>query len=319
MRTLVYLIALGMIGIGVAISGCETCPDGNAGNSLYCHAATCSANEAVCAGACANLMSDRDNCGICGKTCGDGMSCSQGQCSETCTNAKETRCNGTCIDTLADPANCGTCGNACKASQACNAGTCGCAPGSLVCSGLCTNPATNRYHCGATADCMGSNAGKVCGINEGCAGGVCVSSLIYRGSLPASMGRWMYGGQLGLAGANAECAAHFPGSEVCSAAKLMMAQAKNELVNATDYNNMPVTDWWIDDPTAMPKERCNFTTQENMPWTYATQHIGSYSKYVTLTRATGVITSVQTGNIGAGTGLCAQTRFVACCSIVTAP
>ena len=319
MRTVIFLIALGMIGFGFASSGCESCPDGNAGGSLYCHAATCSAEEAVCAGACANLMSDRDNCGVCGKACGDGMSCSQGQCSESCASAVATRCNGTCTETLTDLANCGTCGNACSTSQTCNAGICGCAPGSLVCSGLCTNPAKDNNHCGATSDCLGTNAGKTCGAKEACSNGTCVSSLIYRGSLPGSTGLWIYGGVAGLTGANAACTAHFPGSEICTASKLALAQAKNELINATDYNNVPVTDWWIDDPNATPNERCNFVAQDNKPWTYQTAHLGYYSKYVTLTPATGTITPVQTGNIAAGTGLCSQPRFVACCSIVTAP
>ncbi|MCX5744281.1 MAG: hypothetical protein NT062_17465 [Proteobacteria bacterium] len=317
MRIFVLVIA-GVIGGGLATSGCESCPDGASGGSLYCHAETCRAEETTCAGICADLQNDRDNCGACGTSCGDGMSCSQGQCSESCAGT-ETRCNGTCTDTTSDPTNCGTCGTTCSASQTCNNGTCGCPTGDLVCGGLCTDPATDEQHCGATSDCLGNNAGTICSANQACSGGACVSTLFYRGSLPASTGRWTYGGVLGLDGANADCNLHFAGSQVCSADKLALAQAKNELINATDYNNVAVTDWWIDDPTATPDARCNFVSQENLPWTYQTAHLGHYSKFVSLTPATGVITPVQTGNIAASTGLCSQTRFVACCSIATAP
>lgn len=317
-RTLLFVTALGALGAATATSGCESCPDGNAGGSLYCHAAECSADETVCAGACSNLQTDRDNCGECGKVCGDGMSCSQGACVEACSGT-ETRCGGTCTDTAADPANCGQCGVTCSTSQVCNGGVCGCAAGAVVCAGLCTDPMTDKDHCGATADCLGTNTGTKCGANEACSGGQCLSTRVYRGSLPQSTGRWMYGGLIGLDGANAECNTHFAGSKVCSADKLMMAQAKGELVNAADYNGVAVTDWWIDDPLASPDARCNATEAENVPWSYATAHKGHYSKYVTLTPATGTITPVMTGDLTARTGLCAQSRFVACCSINTAP
>jgi hypothetical protein len=318
MRTVVFVLAFGALAASLATSGCQSCPDGNAGGSLYCHAASCATGESVCGGACSDLQSDRDNCGACGKACGDGMSCYGGQCAESCTGT-ETRCGGTCTDTTSDPTNCGQCGMACPQTQTCNASTCSCPVGDLVCGGLCTNPLKDNTHCGATADCLGANAGKVCGANEACSGGQCLSTRFYRGSLPQSMGRWTYGGVLGLTGANTDCNTHFPGTEVCTYAKLTSAAAKGELVNAADYNGVAVTQWWMDNAAALGNERCNFAEQEAIPWSYQTAHFGHVSHYVTLTPATGAISAELTGTIAGGTGLCSQTRFVACCSINTAP
>jgi len=301
--------------------GCDNCPDGNAGDSLFCHAANCSAEETVCSGACSNLNSDRDNCGACGNQCGDGLVCSFGQCVEGCDNGL-VNCAGTCTDPAIDEANCGGCSatdpsHTCRDDQTCTGGVCGCTQTDVVCGGLCTDPMTDNNHCGAAADCAGANGGVACGSQEACLNGVCTSTLIYRGSLPASTGRWHYQAQLGLAGANADCEAHFPGSAICPYDKLLAASMKAtpETINAMDYNGNPVTEWWIDDPTLNGDARCQ-KNADMIPWTYQTADEGHVGRHATLNAATGAISSVIVEPLQTG---CSVARFVPCCSLVTAP
>ncbi|XP_039142600.1 protein GRIM REAPER-like [Dioscorea cayenensis subsp. rotundata] len=70
------------------------------GNSqlLYC-----------CKNHCRNILSDRNNCGVCGNKCGFGQLC----------------CNGKCTAVAYDVSNCGECGNVCKAGVRCEYGSCG--------------------------------------------------------------------------------------------------------------------------------------------------------------------------------------------------
>lgn len=313
MRWLVVACAGALVVVNLS---CQSCPDGNAGNSLFCHSADCASGESVCGGACANLQSDRDNCGVCGHACGDGLVCARGDCIEGCDNGLP-RCNGACVDTSTDHDNCGNCNVACNADQTCNGGTCGCAATDLVCGTVCTDPLTDEGHCGATGDCLGSNAGTQCGANEACSGGLCLSTRIYRGSLPATTGRWTLQAAVGLTGANAECDVQFPGSQVCSSDKLSMAAVKGELLGAKDVAGVDVTEWWIDDPASDPLHRCQDATKENVPWSYATAHLGNVGKFVSLSN--GQISQVVTGSIADSTGLCNTARFIACCSIMTAP
>lgn len=303
-----------------AFAACDTCPDGTSSGSLYCHAGDCAANESICAGVCSNLQTDRDNCGECGHGCGDGMVCAGGMCVEGCADGR-VNCNGVCTDVATDEGNCGGCAfsdptRACAADETCLDGTCGCTATQVTCEGVCTDPQTSNQHCGASGDCMGTNAGTMCAANEGCVGGACVSRLIYRGSLKATTGRWTYQGMLGLNGANAECAMRWPGSQICTYDKLMMAatRAVPETTNATDHDGAAVTTWWIDDPTATGNERCQ-SDQDAIPWSYGTADQGHVGKYVTLNRATGAISALVTGAVPS----CNTTRHVPCCSTVVAP
>lgn len=313
MRIALLLLYLGL-------SSCQTCPDGNATNSLFCHGADCLEGESVCAGACSNLQEDRDNCGACGNACGDGLVCSFGQCVEGCDNGL-VNCSGACVDVRNDPENCMTCGTTCSAAmeQSCNSGVCGCTATEITCGGVCTDPQTDRENCGAVDDCLGANAGEACAAGATCIGGQCLFATIYRGSLPAKTGRWDYTGVFGIDGANADCAAHFPGSAICPIEKMMLAQAKGELVNAVDYNNAPVGAWWIDDPAAPGNQRCQNNRVdppgENIPWTYETADLGNVGKFVTLTPAAGTIGPLTIEGLPS----CTNSRNVACCSINIQP
>jgi hypothetical protein len=162
---------------------------------------------------------------------------------------------------------------------------------------------------------MGGNAGMMCSAEQACVNGSCVFTKVYRGSLVASTGRWTYQGMLGLTGANAACAASWPGSAICTYDKLVLAQSKAELVNAVDTGNNPVSQWWIDDPQAPATQRCQ-SNADQIPWSYATQDQGHVGKYVVLDRPAGTIGAVVTATLGTG---CNVVRHVACCSINIAP
>jgi hypothetical protein len=312
-----------LISVLSVFAACDNCPDGNASDSVYCHAASCAAEETVCAGACSNLMSDRDNCGTCGNQCGDGLVCSLGACVEGCDNGLAA-CGGACVDQATDTNNCGGCGvddssHVCTPDQMCNAGTCGCGPNDIVCNGTCTNPNTSQSFCGASGACDGANVGTECTDQEACVNGTCTSKLIYRGSLPATTGRWQFQATLGVDGANMDCDMHWPGTEVCTYEKLLSASMKTpaETINATDYNGVAVTSWWMHDPAGTGEGRC--TSNADMePWTYATQDQGHVGNSVTLAdAATGEISALDTPT--PGTPSCNQLRSVPCCSKVTAP
>ncbi|CAL9184763.1 unnamed protein product [Musa hybrid cultivar] len=58
---------------------------------------------------CRNVLSDRNNCGVCGHKCGFGHLC----------------CSGKCTAVAYDVNNCGKCGTACQAELRCEYGSCG--------------------------------------------------------------------------------------------------------------------------------------------------------------------------------------------------
>jgi len=71
-------------------------------------AGACPAGQTDCDGACVDLMTDRDHCGLCGASCTQAQIC----------------CGGGCVGHLTDAANCGACGTACAAGEACLNGLC---------------------------------------------------------------------------------------------------------------------------------------------------------------------------------------------------
>jgi hypothetical protein len=127
---------------------------------------SCQAGLTECTGTCANLQSDNDNCGACGKVCGAGTVCSKGKCETTCATGL-TDCSGSCANLQTDNANCGVCGKTCGAGTVCSLGKCEttCATGLTDCTGVCQNLQTDNANCGA--------CGKVCGAGTVCSKGKC--------------------------------------------------------------------------------------------------------------------------------------------------
>ncbi len=85
---------------------------------------------------CADLQTDRLNCGMCGVACPAGNVCEGGRCVVSCLPG-QTACGGVCRDLQTDRAHCGMCGNACAAGQACTDGVCqvSCGLGLTNCNG----------------------------------------------------------------------------------------------------------------------------------------------------------------------------------------
>ncbi|KAJ6999404.1 hypothetical protein D5086_003755 [Populus alba] len=61
-----------------------------------------------CKKKCVNVMTDRLNCGMCGKKC----------------KYPEICCKGQCVNPMSDKKNCGGCGNKCKKGSKCQYGMC---------------------------------------------------------------------------------------------------------------------------------------------------------------------------------------------------
>ncbi|KAI9352171.1 hypothetical protein BDR26DRAFT_850477 [Obelidium mucronatum] len=106
-----------------------------AGVKCSCGTTTC-AQETICTGtACANPLTDPNNCGQSGVKCGEAK-CTNGQC--ICANPSFPLVGGKCIDTTTS-ANCGAVGNKCGASETCSANkTCVCVTGTARLKGVCT-------------------------------------------------------------------------------------------------------------------------------------------------------------------------------------
>jgi hypothetical protein len=129
---------------------------------------------------CANLNTDRSNCGSCGNACNQAQTCSQARCVDEC-DPNQTFCdNGGgpfCTDTSTDNANCGGCGNVCSgALQVCSGGQCSsaCNPLQTLCAPdggqpYCVNAKTDNHNCGS--------CGNVCPSSSPvCASGTCTAT-----------------------------------------------------------------------------------------------------------------------------------------------
>ncbi len=84
---------------------------------------SCCDGAKACGSTCANLQTDANNCGSCGKHCSASEACSAGACAPC--PASRAQCKDQCADLGSDPFNCGACGNACAADECCHAGSCG--------------------------------------------------------------------------------------------------------------------------------------------------------------------------------------------------
>jgi hypothetical protein len=153
----------------------------------------CSAQQALCNGACVDLKSDGNNCGSCGNACDKGTVCGDGKCGASC-GAGQQLCSGSCVDTSSNPAHCGACDNSCPsgpgATPICVGGLCGvvCQQGFTSCNGGCVDLKSDENNCGS--------CGNACGAGEACDEGVCevdcaAPKLICGGSCvdPASNGQ----------------------------------------------------------------------------------------------------------------------------------
>ena len=154
-----------------------------------------------------------------------------------------------------------------------------------------------------------------CGNKQACLNGNCESTLIYRGSLPKTTGKFTFNGVLFLDGANAACDVAFPGSEMCTFTKLKQASmtAVPETTNAVDTGAAAVAEWWVDDPNDATDSRC-IKTADQKPWSYQTADEGHKGFHVTLTPATGAIDNAPISDV-----TCSALRNVPCCSKITAP
>ena len=123
----------------------------------------CGGGEVFCAGVCASLQYDDDNCGACGNACGAGQYCKLGKCA--CFGGK-LACGGSCIEPTKDPQNCGACGNVCVGTGKCTGGNCEtCPSGTKTCPGACAYIDNDPKNCGG--------CGNVCSAPEACVKGTC--------------------------------------------------------------------------------------------------------------------------------------------------
>jgi Peptidase M66/Stigma-specific protein, Stig1 len=126
---------------------------------------------------CVNLLTETNNCGVCGKACQAPAVCANGACTTTCA-AGTQKCGETCVNLTTDAANCGVCGKMCDAGVPCYGGVCGCPEGVLFCAGQCFDPKSDAQHCGTCQNACTGGAGCVdgkcaCGVGEQLCGTEC--------------------------------------------------------------------------------------------------------------------------------------------------
>ena len=128
------------------------------------------------------------------------------------------------------------------------------------------------------------------------------------GALTATPGRFNYNATLGLPGANAACSTNFSGAHACTLAELQAAPA-SQLAGLRDTGGNSVASFWAIDPNAPALSQCVDDVLSQLNWEYATAHTASRGERISLTNATGVLGTLQTGvqcNI-------AGTSWVGCC------
>jgi hypothetical protein len=116
-------------------------------------------------------------------------------------------------------------------------------------------------------------------------------------------GYWNFGGTLGIAGADTACNTAFPGSAHCTRAQLEAIGAAGG-IGATDTAGNPVTSLWVDDTTALDRDRCGSATGGDAPWTYGSGHLG----------CDGLSATVSGGSLNTiGIAGCGSAHHVGCC------
>ena len=133
-------------------------------------------------------------------------------------------------------------------------------------------------------------------------------ALTFRGALIKSNGDFNYGGNPGLAGANAECNARYSGSHACTINELLDAEMASELDGATDYNgNLVNTSFWVIDSMRPLTEQCYDSGGSLLVWDYSTAHTGHFGTSATLNNGTGDL-GTPTAPVG-----CGNMFWVGCC------
>jgi hypothetical protein len=141
------------------------CPSGASCAGGLC---ACPTGQTLCNGACVDLTSSDENCGVCGARCAAGQQCLSGSCGVTgCPSGKRV-CGAACVDLQSDADNCAACGNACGGGRVCVAATCQCPAGLAYCGTSCVNLSTDIANCGACGhQCSGGTCNGVCSCPPG--------------------------------------------------------------------------------------------------------------------------------------------------------
>ena len=151
----------------------------------------CAPGRVDCDGVCVDPASNRAHCGAVGDCTGDdrGEQCAAGTvcdgagaCALEC-QPSLVSCGGECVDPMTSRSFCGAsgdclaaaAGSSCADGFVCDAGECAlsCQTALLECDGTCVDPAADERYCGASADCVATNAGAQCGFGEHCDSGLC--------------------------------------------------------------------------------------------------------------------------------------------------
>jgi hypothetical protein len=177
-----------------------------------------------CRGRCTDLYWDSVNCGGCGNGCEDDEECWMGNCE--CTD-DDTRCGGTCTDLEADEDNCGGCGVVCRTGEKCCAGKCTNLQGDITNCGTCGNQCLygEIYGSCCAGQCIWTGDDENCGK----CGVVCAPGEECCANLVAGEWRWPPGlcKNLEIDGNNCgRCGKACPSGEDCCGGKC---------TNSTDY------------------------------------------------------------------------------------
>ena len=159
------------------------CCDGATPENGACidHKGVCGAGLTMCGTAtsrsCAELATDRDNCGACGVRTPDDAQCLAGVVQ--CRSAGRTAVNGACVDLQSDALNCGAPGVKTPQNASCVAGNVKCDDaGAAVIGDKCLNLQTDTANCG--------QVGHTCPSAETsqCDAGKCSAALSFSGDAP---------------------------------------------------------------------------------------------------------------------------------------